>query len=149
MGYHILAEATMTVHFGVLIYLILGGFLAWRRIGAIWPHTVIAAWGLTSTVFVWDCPLTTLENWSRHRAGEAGLERGFIDTYLTGVIYPERYTGLIQILMGTVVLLSWIGAIVLWRRRRSRLALVSSGPAGKSDITDSLPVRQGVNGRED
>jgi len=106
----------MVVHFTVLVYLVLGGFLAWRWIGAIWPHLVIAAWGLTSTVFLWPCPLTILEDWSRRKAGEAGLRTGFIDTYLTGVIYPERYTTQIQITIGVVVVLSLIGAIVRWRR---------------------------------
>ena len=72
MGYRVLAETTMVVHFAVLVYLVLGGFLAWRWRYAFWPHLVIAAWGLTSTVLVWPCPLTMLENWSRRQAGEAG-----------------------------------------------------------------------------
>jgi hypothetical protein len=117
MGYRVLAETTMVVHFAVLAYLLLGGFLVWRWTHAIWPHLAIAAWGLTSTVFVWKCPLTMLEDWSRRKAGEAGLHTGFIDTYLTGVVYPERYTTQIQIGIGVVVVGSWIGAFVMWRRR--------------------------------
>jgi Protein of Unknown function (DUF2784) len=117
MGYRVLAETTMVVHFTVLVYLLLGGFLAWRRPAAIWPHMLMAAWGLTSTVFVWPCPLTMLENWSRRKAGESGLRTGFIDTYLTGVVYPERYTTQIQIGVGVVVVLSWISAFLCWRRR--------------------------------
>ena len=119
MGYRVLAEATMAVHFAVLVYLLLGGFLAWRRPAAYWPHLAIATWGLTSTVFGWPCPLTMLEDWSRRKAGEAGLTTGFIDTYLTGVVYPERYTTQIQIGIGVVVVVSWIGAVVR-RQARSR-----------------------------
>jgi hypothetical protein len=121
MGYRVLAETTMVVHFAVLVYLLLGGFLAWRWTAAVWPHLAIAAWGLTSTVFVWPCPLTMLEDWSRRRAGEAGLRTGFIDTYLTGVVYPERYTTQIQIAIGAVVVASWIGVAVR-RRTQERAA---------------------------
>jgi hypothetical protein len=117
MGLRVLAETTMVVHFTVLVYLLLGGFLARRWPAAIWPHLLIAAWGLTSTVFVWPCPLTMLEDWSRRKAGESGLRTGFIDTYLTGVVYPERYTTQIQIGIGVVVVLSWISVFLSWRRR--------------------------------
>jgi hypothetical protein len=118
MGFRVLAETTMVVHFAVLVYLLLGGLLAWRWAAAIWPHLAIAAWGLTSTVFVWPCPLTMLEDWSRRRAGEAGLRTGFIDTYLTGVVYPERYTTQIQVAIGLGVVLTWTGFAV--RRIRVR-----------------------------
>jgi hypothetical protein len=139
MGYRVLAEATMVVHFGVLVYLLLGGFLAWRWISAIWPHAAMATWGLTSTVFGWKCPLTMLENWSRHKAGEAGLARGFVDTYLTGVIYPERFTTQFQIGIAVVVAASWVGVVVMWRRR-TRLAR-QDGQEGHFRIAeDRTPV---------
>jgi hypothetical protein len=121
MGYRVLAETTMVIHFAVLVFLLLGGFLAWRWRPVIWPHLAIAAWGLTSTVFVWSCPLTILENWARHRAGEAGLTSGFIDTYLTGVVYPERYTTQIQLGIGAIVVVSWAGFLL--RRRRAGQAM--------------------------
>lgn len=127
MGYRVLAETTMAVHFAVLAFLLLGGFLAGRWTAVIWPHLAIAGWGLTSTVFGWPCPLTMLEDWSRRQAGQAGLTTGFIDTYLTGVVYPERYTTQIQIGIGVVVVLSWIGAAAL--RYRNRAELRTGGPA--------------------
>lgn len=119
----------MGVHFAVLVFLVLGGFLAWRWPAVLWPHLALAAWGLTSTVFVWPCPLTTVEDWSRRRAGEAGLSRGFIDTYLTGVVYPERFTTQIQVAIGIVVVLSWIGLLV---RMKTVLPTVSR----KTDISE-------------
>jgi len=127
MGYRVLAEATMVAHFGFLVFLVIGGFLAWRWPAVIWPHLAMATWGLTSTVFLWDCPLTAVEDWARRRAGEAGLSTGFIDTYLTGVIYPERYTTVIQVLVGVVVAVSWAGFYVLRRRRRHLVRLTSLG----------------------
>jgi hypothetical protein len=118
MGYRVLAEATMIVHFAILGYLVFGGFLAWRWPRAIWPHLLMAAWGLFSTLWQWPCPMTALENWARRRAGEAGLgATGFIDHYLTGVVYPERYTVLVQVLAAIVVACSWVGAFG-WRRHK-------------------------------
>ncbi|MGW6375922.1 DUF2784 domain-containing protein [Rhodococcus sp. NPDC055112] len=124
MVFRVLAEATMTVHFAFLVYVVAGGFLAWRWPWAIWPHLVLAGWGFSTIVFGLDCPLTHLENWARHEAGEQGLRTGFIDTYLTGVVYPERYTTLLQALAGLVVLVSWTGFLI--RRRRPARARVTA-----------------------
>ncbi|AQA20707.1 hypothetical protein BTZ20_2605 [Rhodococcus sp. MTM3W5.2] len=124
MVFRVLAEATMTVHFAFLVYVVAGGFLAWRWPWAIWPHLVLAGWGFSTIVFGFDCPLTHLENWARHEAGEQGLRTGFIDTYLTGVVYPERYTTLLQMLAGLVVLVSWTGFLI--RRRHPTRARVSA-----------------------
>jgi hypothetical protein len=117
MGYRALAESTMVAHFAFLAYVVTGGLLAWRWPAAIWPHLAAAGWGLAIVVFNLNCPLTYVEDWARRRAGERGLAAGFIDTYLTGVVYPARYTGLIQILVAVVVVGSWVGAALRWRAR--------------------------------
>lgn len=131
MGYHLLAEATMVVHFAFLVYVVTGGFLAWRWPRLIWPHLALAAWGFSTITIGFHCPLTYVENWGRQHAGEQGLPpSGFIDHYIEGVVYPERYTGLIQFLAGTIVVISWIGALVLYlRRRRLRRAMAAAGSA--------------------
>ena len=36
--------------------------------------------------------MTLVEHWARRQAGETGVGRGFIDQYIEGVLYPERYT---------------------------------------------------------
>ena len=112
MAYHLLAEATMVVHFAFLAYVVAGGFLAWRWPRAIWPHLTAAGWGLSTLVFHFHCPLTWLEDWARRKAGGPGLTNGFIDTYLTGVVYPERYTDLLRVLAATAVAVSWAGAVL-------------------------------------
>ena len=58
MVFRVLAEATMTVHFAFLVYVVAGGFLAWRWPWAIWPHLALAGWGFSTIVFGLDCPLT-------------------------------------------------------------------------------------------
>ena len=119
VGYLALADVTMVVHFAFLGYVVAGGFLAWRWRRAIWPHLVLAGWGLSTVVFHQDCPLSLVEDWARRHAGERGLShRGFIDTYLTGVLYPARYLWLVQLLAALVIASSWAGALVLHRRAR-------------------------------
>jgi hypothetical protein len=120
MGYRFLAEATMVAHFAFLAYVVTGGLLAWRWPKAIWPHLAAAGWGLAITAFGLNCPLTYVEDSARRRAGERGLTTGFIDHYLTGVVYPARYTGLIQVLVGVVVVGSWAGAVLVRRRAATR-----------------------------
>jgi hypothetical protein len=49
-----------------------------------------------------------VERWARERAGRAPLaEGGFIEHYLTGVVYPEPVLGAAQLLVAALVLLSW------------------------------------------
>lgn len=134
----------MVVHFAVLVFLVLGGFLAVRWRPVIWPHLAMAVWGLTSTVFGWPCPLTMLEDWSRREAGEAGLATGFVDTYLTGVVYPERYTTQIQIGIGVVVVLSWAAAAIAWRRKRVPVRPDATDKAGIYDSDLAEPRRRGL-----
>ncbi|MET7772163.1 DUF2784 domain-containing protein [Nocardia sp. NPDC005366] len=119
MLYRLLADAAAAVHFAFLAYVVVGGFLAWRLPRTIWPHLFAVGWGVGSVLVGYECPLTHLEDWSRRRAGEAGLpSSGFIDHYLTGVIYPESALGLVRALVALCVVVSWSGYILLLRRRR-------------------------------
>jgi Protein of Unknown function (DUF2784) len=122
MVYHLLVDATVVLHFAFLAYVVAGGFLAWRWPRAIWPHLLAAGWALATLVFSLHCPLTWLEDWGRRKAGGSGLSRGFIDTYLTGIVYPERYTGLLQVLAAAVVAVSWLGHVRRLGRNGGRAA---------------------------
>ena len=120
MGYRVLADATMLLHFAFLVWVVAGGFVAWRWPRAIRWHLLAGAWGLAIVVFGFNCPLTWVEDRAREAAGEAGLSRGFIDTYLTGVIYPERYLVQAQALVAVAVAISWAGFVL--RRRSAALS---------------------------
>lgn len=118
--YQALTTVVLTLHFAYLAYVVVGGFLAWRWPRMIWPHLVAAGWGLVivANPWGWECPLTYAENWSRQRAGRAGLESGFVDQYIEGVLYPERFTWLLQLLAAVLVVGSWVGCYLRWRSRR-------------------------------
>jgi hypothetical protein len=118
MFYRILGDVVMAFHFAFLVYVALGGFLAWRWPKAIWPHLALAGWGFSTVLFGINCPLTYVEDWARRQAGQAGLSSGFIDTYLEGVVYPQRFAVHLQAMVATLVVISWVGAVIRWRARR-------------------------------
>lgn len=120
--YRLLADATAGVHFLFVAYLVVGGFLAcrWRR--TIWTHLAAVIWGFGTVLFDLTCPLTNLENWARRRAGEAGLPpSGFIDHYLTGVLYPRSALELVRVLVVLVVVTSWVLYLRFYRRRSAQV----------------------------
>jgi hypothetical protein len=119
MAYRLLAEATMLVHFGFLVYVIVGGYLAWRWPRAIWPHLLLAGYGGVTIALHLNCPLTYVQDWARRQGGEPGLSHGFVDQYLTGVLYPRSYAVLVEILMILAVAVAWGGVVVRRTRLRS------------------------------
>uniref|UniRef100_UPI003F953295 DUF2784 domain-containing protein n=1 Tax=Mycobacterium sp. TaxID=1785 RepID=UPI003F953295 len=55
------------------------------------------------------CPLTSVEDWARARAGMKPLpSTGFVDRYVAGVLYPPGRTGIAQVLAFTAAAISWI-----------------------------------------
>jgi hypothetical protein len=120
MPYRVLVTVVLVVHFAYLAYLVVGGFLTWRWPKAIWPHLAAVVWGVLVVAASLECPLTWAEDWARRRAGEAPLAGGFIDTYVENVVYPARYLQEVRALAAVLVLISWVGGYLLWRRRRGQ-----------------------------
>jgi len=61
--------------------------IRWRRIT--WIHLPMFAWGAIISFLQFRCPLTWVEKWARANAGRTSYEGGFIEHYLTPIIYPE------------------------------------------------------------
>ena len=104
-------------HFAFLIYLPSGGFLAlrWRR--SIWLHLPVVLWAMGSVTIGLGCPLTDLERWARSGAGMGPLSSaGFIDHYITGVVYPAAAAGYVQAAVLLAVLVSWLFFALTARR---------------------------------
>ena len=101
--------ATVATHFGYLIYLPSGGFLALR-----WPRTVAlhvpaVLWGVGVVGFGFPCPLTWLEERARNGAGLGPLpETGFVDRYVAGVFYPSDRTSVAQTAAFVAAGISWM-----------------------------------------
>lgn len=112
MAYRLLADAVMLAHFGFLLFVALGGFLAWRVRGLFGVHVLAVGWGLFTVLVGVACPLTSWEDRFRRLAGERGLGDGFVATYLTGVIYPAEHLRTMQLIVAVLVLVSWLGLLV-------------------------------------
>ncbi len=87
MAYRALAEIVLILHFCFVIFVVLGGLLVLRRHRLAWLHVPAVVWGVLIEFFWWACPLTTLENQLRQFGGEAGYETGFIDYYVSAILY--------------------------------------------------------------
>ena len=122
--YVVAVALTVAFHFAFLAYLVVGGFLALRWPRSIWLHVPMVIWGVGIVTLRYDCPLTWLEQRARERAGMAPLPEGFIDHYVTGVLYPARYVGLFQVAVFLIVVASWT-AYVAARRRATRSRLLN------------------------
>lgn len=114
----LLDDLTVAVHYLVMAYIVLGGFLAWKWRWTIVTHVLFIGWAVFSLLYPINCPLTWLENYFRHMGGLPPLNGGFISTYITGVLYPASDVMLVQVLCGITVLVSWIGVVIRHLRRR-------------------------------
>jgi len=88
MIYRLFADFILIVHLCFILFAVFGGLLVlYRR--WIWKlHLPALVWAFLVQYFVWFCPLTTWENYFRALGGEAGYEGGFIEHYVSAIIYP-------------------------------------------------------------
>jgi hypothetical protein len=87
MTYRILAEIVLVLHACFVLFVVFGGLLALRRRWVTWLHLPAVAWGILIEFFWLACPLTTFENQLRMLGGEAGYADGFLDYYISAVLY--------------------------------------------------------------
>jgi len=102
--YRLLANAVVVVHALFIVFIVFGGFVAWRWRWVAVLHVPCAVWGVLIEYNGWICPLTPLENSLRMRAGQQGYSGGFVEHYLVPAIYPAGLTPRIQVVLGTAVL---------------------------------------------
>ncbi|MDT3671990.1 MAG: DUF2784 domain-containing protein [Aromatoleum sp.] len=126
------ADLVVALHFAFILFVVAGGLLALRWPRLAWVHLPLVAWGAGIELIGWVCPLTPLENVLRRAAGQAGYAGGFIDHYLTPLIYPPGLTREHQLALGlfvTIVNVVIYGMIAL---RRCRLRQRSRGEVARS-----------------
>jgi len=118
MGYRLLADAVLVIHLAFIAFVVLGGLLVLRWPRLAWLHVPAVAWGAWIEFAAGICPLTPLEIELRALGGEAIYSGGFIERYVTALIYPEGLERWHQIVLGAFVLVL-NGAIygwLVWRR---------------------------------
>ena len=119
MLFRLLADITVVLHVGFVVFVVLGGFLVLRWIWLAWAHLPSLVWGLWLEFAGGTCPLTPLENWLRVRGGGEGYEATFTEQYLLPILYPASLTREVQLILGGALLLmnALAYALVLRRRR--------------------------------
>ncbi len=98
-SYQRLADAVLLLHLGVVVFVVGGLLVVWigNPIGWHWVnHRWFRLAHLAAIVFVvlqaWlgaTCPLTSLEDWLRGRAGQAGYNGGFIEHWVHAVLFYQ------------------------------------------------------------
>ena len=104
MFYRILADLTSLTHLAFILFVVLGAVLVVRWPKLMWLHLPAAAWGVLIEFAGWYCPLTDVENFFLHRAGEAGYKGGFVSHYILSMIYPHGLKRGLEIAIGAFVL---------------------------------------------
>lgn len=120
----LLADAVVLLHLLFIAFALAGGALVLWRPRIAWLHLPAVAWAAYVEFSATICPLTPLENALRRSAGEAGYSGGFIDHYLTALIYPDGLTRRAQIGVGIFVALLNIAVYARLARQRRRSAAI-------------------------
>jgi hypothetical protein len=116
-GWVLAADAALTLHALWVLTYVFGPFagLKYRR-WRVFQLSLMAA-----TLVIWPawggCPLTTLENMMRRRAGEAVYPGGFVVFYLEKIVYWDIPRGHVALAAAAWIFLWAIAFIDLWRRK--------------------------------
>src|SRR5205823_14133943 len=116
---HIAATAVVLLHLAFVVFVITGGFLAWRWRPIVYAHVPAALWGIYVEWSGRICPLTPVENALRSAAALQPYSSDFIAHYVFPVLYPDGLTRRAQFVLGIVAIAInavAYGAIVQHRR---------------------------------
>ena len=118
--YQALADTLLLLHFGVVLFVVLGlpvillgNAFGWSWVNDRWWRLAHLAAIAVVVVQAWlgqYCALTDLESWLRQHAGQVAYERSFIEHWVQRVLYYQApmwafslaYTG-----FGILVALAW------------------------------------------
>ncbi len=107
----------MILHLAFVVFVVVGGFLAWRWPKLAYVHLPVAVYGVVIEVAGFTCPLTPLEKALRREAGTGGYDGGFVEHYLVPVLYPGEFTtGVKLTLAGLLAATTVFAYAVLWAR---------------------------------
>jgi hypothetical protein len=120
MSYRIGADLVLVTHLAFIVLVVAGGLVVFRYPWFIWVHIPAAGWGTFVELTGRICPLTTLENFLRTRAGQEGYAVSFIEQYIFPVIYPSGLTRNVQFfLAGLVIAVNVIIYTTILLRKRA------------------------------
>lgn len=131
MYYRLGADAILVLHFGFIVFVLLGGLLVvWKRYLSL-LHLPAVAWGIYVELSGRLCPLTHWENRLRQLAGDAGYQTSFIEQYLLPLIYPSWLSVPVQYVLAAIVVV--VNLLIygwLFRHWRRTIAAASKDTPG-------------------
>ena len=120
MPYQFLADVVLTIHFAVVLFVIgglaaivIGNIRGWPFVNGWWfrgAHLAAIAVVVAQAWLGIVCPLTTLENALRVKAGGTGYETSFIEHWITRLLYydaPAWVFTAAYTLFGLAVVAAW------------------------------------------
>ena len=118
MLYGLLADLVVIVHLGFIMFVAVGGLLAWRwpRLFVVHLPAVVYAAAIVTVGF--DCPLTPLEKHFGRLAGQQAYAGGFVNHYLANVVYPGGLTPLLRAGAAACIVIGYTGLVLRWQHRR-------------------------------
>lgn len=125
MIYLIAATAVLLLHLGFVLFALFGALLVARWPWLLLLHFPAAAWAIFIELSGRSCPLTSVENHFRLKAGHAGYSESFIEHYLLPIIYPAGLTPAVQVALAAVVVavnIALYGKFLWVRRKLGRLS---------------------------
>jgi hypothetical protein len=124
---HVAAVAVLLLHFGFIVFVLLGGLLVLRVPALAWLHLPAIAWAVFVEATARICPLTYVENALRAKAGLAGYRGDFLSHYLLRLIYPAGLTPATQGVLALIVVAVNAAIYARWfaRRQQRRRAAMS------------------------
>lgn len=127
MNYSHLADLVLLIHFAIVLFvvgglllIVLGNVLRWSWVNHWWfraMHLLAISVVVLESWLGIECPLTTLENWLRLRAGQGVYQGSFIQHWVHGVMFYHA-PGWVFALAYTLFALAVVAAWLRWPPQR-------------------------------
>jgi len=111
-----LADFVVIFHVAFILFVALGGLIAWRWPRVFWVHLPTVIYALAIVTIGFTCPLTPLEKHFRDLGHEKNYRGGFVNHYLKDVVYPGGLTPWLRALAAIAIAVGYTGLYVRWRR---------------------------------
>ena len=127
MNYSHLADLVLLIHFAIVLFvvgglllIVLGNFLRWSWVNHWWfrgMHLLAISVVVLESWLGIECPLATLENWLRLRAGQGVYQGSFIQHWVHSVMFYQA-PGWVFALAYTLFALAVVAAWWRWPPQR-------------------------------
>jgi len=120
LTYRQLADLVLVLHFALVVWVVLGLLLTvlgnlvrWYWVNTRWfraAHLLAITIVVAESWFGLTCPLTTLENWSRAHVSESACRAGFIEHWVSQMLFfnaPAWVLTAAYSVFGLLVALAW------------------------------------------